>query len=158
MARGFLETMSWSTLTEEKFLKSCTGAEVTALKGSALASAQTEPLTATLASVVQEVRGYVAANRQNQLGEGITIPAELETAACAIARFRALNRLPIKSLLTETRVTEYKDALTLLRDVAAGRFSIEQPASASAQVIAGPGAEVVSSTCRRATREKLSGL
>jgi phage gp36-like protein len=107
---------------------------------------------------VQEVRGYIAAYPQNKLGEGVTIPAELETAACAIARYRALNRLPVKSLLTETRIGEYKDALALLRDVAAGKFAIEQPATASDQVIAGPSVEVVSSTTRRATREKLSGL
>lgn len=150
--------MSWDTLTEAKFLKSCTGAEATAIKSAALASAQTEPLTATLAAVVQEVRGYISAYGQNSLGEGATIPAELENAACAIARFRALNRLPVKSLLTETRVLEYKDALALLRDVAAGRFSVEQPATVSDQVISGPAVQVVSSTTRQATRSKLSGL
>ena len=150
--------MSWNTLTEAKFLQHCTGAEVTAIKSAALASAQTEPLTATLAKVVQEVRGYVAANRQNALGEGVTIPDELEAAACAIVRYRALNRLPVKSLLTETRQGEYKDALSLLRDVAAGKFAIEQPETASDQVIGGPSVEVVTETTRRATREKLSGL
>ncbi|MBI5770829.1 MAG: DUF1320 family protein [Verrucomicrobia bacterium] len=151
--------MSWSTLTEAKFLQHCTGAETTAIKTAALATGQGEPLTDTLAKVVQEVRGYVAAYSANQLGDGATIPGELETAACAIARYRALNRLPIKSLLTETRIQEYKDALTLLRDVAAGKFALEQPATASDQVIAsGSAAEVVTSTTRRATREKLAGL
>lgn len=150
--------MSWVTLTEAKFLAQCTGAETTAIKTAALASAQSEPLTETLANVVQQVRGYVAANSANQLGEGTTLPAELLSAAVAIARYVALNRLPVKSLLTETRIGEYKDALTLLRDVAAGRFAIEQPTTASTQVIAGPGVEVVTSTTRRATREKLSGL
>lgn len=148
----------WTTLTEAKFLQHCTGAETTAIKSAALASAQTEPLTDTLAKVVQEVRGYVAAHGQNTLGEGITIPSELETAACAIARFRALNRLPVKTLLTETRQQEYRDALTLLRDVAAGKFAIEQPTTPSDQVISGPGIEVVTDTPRKATRDKLSGL
>ncbi len=148
----------WNTLTEAKFLEHCTGAETTAIKTAALATAQTEPLTAMLAKVVQEVRGYVAAHRQNTLGDGITIPDELEAAACAIARYRALNRLPTKSLLTETRVSEYRDALALLRDVAAGKFAIEQPATPSDQVISGPAVEVASSTTRKATRDKLSGL
>lgn len=150
--------MSWNTLTEAKFLEHLTGPELTAIKTAALATAQTEPLTAMLAKVVQEVRGYVAANGTNSLGEGVTIPDELESAALAIARYRALNRLPIRSLLTETRITEYKDALTLLRDVAAGKFSVEQPATPSEQVVSGPGVEIVSSTTRKATREKLSGL
>lgn len=150
--------MSWNTLTEAKFLQHCTGAEATAIKTAALASGQADPLADTLAKVVQEVRGYIAAHQQNALGEGVTIPDELENAACAIARYRAFNRLPVKSLLTETRITEYKDALALLRDVAAGRFAIEQPVTVSDQVTGGPGVEIVSSTTRRATRAKLSGL
>lgn len=150
--------MSWSTLTEAKFLKSCTGAETTAIKTAALATAQAEPLTATLAAVVQEVRGYVAAWGQNTLGEGSTIPGELENAACAIARYRALNRLPVKSLLTETRIGEYKDAIALLRDVAAGKFALEQPETPTTQVLAGPGIERVDTTTRQATRESLRGL
>lgn len=150
--------MAWVTLTEAKFLQHCSGAEVTAIKSAALGSGQTEPLTDTLAKVVQEVRGYVSAHGQNVLGEGSTIPAELETAALAIARFRSLNRLPIRSLLTPTREQEYRDALTLLRDVAAGKFAVEQPTTPSDQVTSGPAIEVASSTTRRATRDKLSGL
>jgi phage gp36-like protein len=150
--------MSWSTLTEAKFLEQLSGPEVTALKTAALATAQAEPLTALLAKVVQEVRGYVAANSSNQLGEGVTIPGELEADAIAIARYRALNRLPVKSLVTPGRETEYKDAIAKLRDVAAGRFRIEQPETVSSQVIAGPGAVLVSSTTRKAARSSLAGL
>jgi phage gp36-like protein len=150
--------MSWITLTEDSFLEQITGAEANAIKTAALASGQGEPLTNTLLKIVQTVRGYVAANAQNKLGEGSTIPQELESAAVSIARYTALNRLPVKSLLTETRISEYKDALTLLRDVAAGRFAIEQPTTESEQVISGPAVEIVSSTTRQATRAKLAGL
>ncbi|MBA4136763.1 MAG: hypothetical protein C0518_05550 [Opitutus sp.] len=152
--------MSWIPLTEAKFLEQCSGAEVTAIKASALGTAQGEPLTATIAKVVQEVRGYVAANVQNKLDDTrTTIPQELEADAIAVIRFRALNRLPVKSLLTETRVQEYKDALRKFEMVAAGKFSLEQPATASDQVTnTGPAVTVVSSTTRRATRDKLSGL
>lgn len=149
--------MSWITLTEAKFLAQCTGAETNAIKTAALASAQTEPLTETLANVVQQVRGYVAANSANQLGEGVTLPAELLTAAVAIARYVALNRLPVKSLLTETRIAEYKDALTLLRDVAAGRFAIEQPTTASEQVLTGSSSPSISRPCRQFSRAKQDG-
>ncbi len=152
--------MSWIELTEEKFLEQITGAEANAIRTAALGTGQGEPLTATLAKVVQQVRGYIAANINNTLGAGDTIPQELESAAVAIARYTALNRLPIKTLLTETRITEYKDALTLLRDTAAGKFVVEKPATKSTQQIAasGIGVEVVTSTTRKATREKLSGL
>jgi phage gp36-like protein len=150
--------MSWVTLTEAKFLAQLTGAETSALKSAALASGQTEPLTETLANVVQQVRGYVAANSSNRLGDGVTIPQELVSAAVAIARYVALNRLPVKSLLTDTRISEYRDALTLLRDVAAGKFRIEQPATISSQVIGGPAVTLVSSNTRKATRTDLRGL
>ena len=150
--------MSWVTLTEAKFLAQCTGAETNALKSAALAAGQTEPLTETLANIVQQVRGYVAANSANRLGDGVTVPQELLSAAVAMARYVALNRLPVKSLLTDTRITEYKDALTLLRDVAAGRFRIEQPTTISSQVIGGPAVTLVSNSTRKATRATLAAL
>jgi phage gp36-like protein len=150
--------MSWITLTEAQFLTQLTGAETSALKTAALAAGQGEPLTETLRKAVQLVRGYISGNSANKLGEGDTIPQELESAAIAIARYSAINRLPVKSLLTEGRVNEYRDALSLLKDVAAGRFKIEQPATPSTQIISGPGVQVVTSTCRKATRQKLSGL
>lgn len=150
----------WITITESKFLEQCTGSEVNAIKTAALATSQGEPLSATIAKVVQEVRGYVAACGRNRLDSDLgTIPGELEADAIAIVRYRALNRLPIKSLLTSTRETEYRDAREKMKDVAACRFSIEQPAIVSEQKIpGGTSVRVVTKTRRRAGRENLSGL
>ncbi len=151
--------MSWITITEAKFLEQITGPEATAIKTAALAASQTEPLTATIAKVVQEVRGYVAANAANRLeNDRTTIPQELEADAIAIIRYRALNRLPVKSLLTPTREQEYKDARDKLKDVAAGRFNVEQPTTVSDQVISGGSVQVVTKTCRPGKRSKLNGL
>jgi hypothetical protein len=57
--------------------------------------------------------------------------------------------------LDEKKKARYDNALALLRDVAACRFSIEDPDSGADP---GPAAELVSSEERRATREKLDGL
>lgn len=152
--------MSWKLITETEFLEQCTGAETKAIQEAALKAGQAEPLTAMIAKVVQEVRARVAANPENRLDDGRDkIPQECEADAIAIMRYRALNRLPVKSLLTETRIQEYKDARDNLKDVAAGRIKIEQPATVSDQIIpSGSGAVLISKTCPRATRSKMSGL
>jgi hypothetical protein len=150
--------MSWTTLAESDVLTRLTGAELTATKSAALASGQSSPLADILTQVIQEVRGRVAACSQNRLGDGATIPAELRGAALDIVRYRLLTRLPVASLVTSARETEYRDALSLLRDVASCQFRIEQPATISSQVIAGPAVTLVNATTRRATRENLRGL
>jgi hypothetical protein len=152
--------MSWTTITEAKFLEQCAGPEVTAIKSAALGTGQSEPLTATIAKVVQEVRGYVAACAQNRLDSDTSkIPAELEADAIAIVRYRALNRLNVRSLLSESRAQEYRDALDKLKMVAACKFALEQPTDVSTQVIpSGSAAEVVTSTTRQSTRSNLAGL
>jgi len=150
--------MSWSTLTVTDVLTALTGPEKSALQTAALQSGQSDPLDGTVGQVVQEIRGYVAACRQNKLGDGATIPLELKADAIAIIRYRALNRLPTRSLMTSSREQEYKEAIRKLEQVAACRFAIEQPAEVTDQVISGPAAEVVTSTPRRFTRDKLSGL
>jgi len=134
--------MSWTTLSVSDLYSGLTSPEVSALQTAATKTGQADPVAEAIAEAVQTVRGYVAANRANQLGDGATIPLELKSDTLAIARFGALNRLPVKSLMTQARIDAKNDAISKLKDVAAGRFAIEQPATASAQVIAGPGAEV----------------
>ena len=150
--------MSWITLTEADVQTKLAGAELTALKSVALSAGQGNPLPAILAQVVQEVRGYVAACTQNKLGDGATIPQELETAALAIIRYRLATRLPVASLLTDARKEEYRDALTLLRACAACNFRIEQPATPSAQIVGGPAVAVASSQALRTKRSQMRGL
>jgi hypothetical protein len=150
--------MSWITLAESDVITKLSGPEIAAMKTAALQAAQANPLPEVIAQVVKEIRGYVAACAQNQLGDGETIPDELLGAAISRVRYELATRLPVASLLTEDRRTANADALTRLRDVAACRFAIEQPATPSDQVITGPAVEVVTKTKRQATRAKLSGL
>jgi phage gp36-like protein len=148
----------WITLTEDDVLTRLAGAELNAAKTAAKAVGQVNPLPDVLNQVTQEVRARVAACSQNRLGEGSTIPEELKAAALDLARYRLCTRLPVPSLITPQREAEYKDALALLRDVAACSFRIEQPATISDQVIAGPAVQLVTANRRKATRCDLEGL
>lgn len=149
----------WIELTEDEVLTRLSGPEVAALKSSALADGQADPLPAIIAGAIREVRGRVAACASNTLGEGDTIPDELKDHALAIIRYRLCTRLPkMKALLDDLRVKEYEDAMGALRDAAACKFAIEQPDAVSDERVAGPAVELVSSRERRATRQKMEGL
>jgi hypothetical protein len=147
----------WITITEADVVPKLSAPEIAAMKSAALQVGQANPLAAVIAQVVLEIRGYVAACQGNVLGDGQTIPDELLGAAVSRIRFELATRLPAE-LLNEDRRRANDNALTLLRDVAACRFALVQPATAAADQPGGPAVTVVSSTTRRATRDKLAGL
>lgn len=100
-------------------------------------------LDAVVAGVVREVRGAVAANADNVLGRAGMIPDELENAAVALCRRELFANLPeLGDLYGETRREVTRQALQLLRDVAAGRFLVVPPDEAGPQAEAGAGAAV----------------
>ena len=104
------------------------GPEYDGVTKAALKMGQTgEQLVANeLARTLTFVRGYVG--RRNVLGPDNTIPDELESATLALLVFNILTRIPgLKLLLTDERKEAQKDALKLLRDVAAGDFVIVPP-------------------------------
>lgn len=150
--------MSWITLTADDVLRSLTGAERSAVRTAATAEGQADPLLEILGDVVREVRGYVAANTANTLGDGATIPDELKNAALSRARFESLTRLPVgRSLLTEDRVKANEQAIQLLRDVARGAFRIAQPVTATTEEIGAPKPSVGTRT-RTYGRAQQDGL
>lgn len=153
--------MAWIALTETLIASRLSGAELTALKSAALGAGQTgdQILADAISATVREVRGYVAANKNNTLGDGETIPDELEHAALALLRHRLGSRLPgVKLFNDEARKAEYDDAVTLLRDVAAGKFGIVPPVTEAAAQAAGGGTQLINSRSRKATRETMAGL
>lgn len=119
--------MPWIAISEAAVKSTLAAAELTALRTVQLAAGQADPLAEIIARTTDEVRGYVAGNPLNRLGLAGLIPAELEAAALALVRYRLATRLPIKTLLTDARKDEQRDALTLLRDVAGGRFAVIAP-------------------------------
>jgi len=98
--------MAWITLTQDDLIGSLTAAELTAVQTKALAVGQVNPVPQKFVEAIQEIRGRVAACKENRLGEGATIPEELKPAALAILRYRVLTRLPIASLITPQRERE----------------------------------------------------
>ena len=146
--------MAWTTLTEDDVKTRLAGAELAAYTTVALANGQTSPLAPLIAQVVDEVRGYCAV--RNTLGEGSTIPAKLVSAAVDILRYRLTTRLPLK--VTDERKAEYTAALTLLRDVAAGKFAIEDAETAEDEVTQGGGRSVITARTLTSTRALQDGI
>jgi len=129
--------MAWATLTVDDLKSRLAGAELASLQTAALADGQTDPTAETLAQVIDEVRGYIAAAGVT-LGTGITIPSKLKNTTLNLARYRLCSRLPVASLLTDARKQEYQDAIRLLEQVAAGRFRVEEPTVAADEQAGAP--------------------
>jgi hypothetical protein len=155
--------MAWKPLIAADVQERLTASELTALKTAAIAGSQTSAgiIAAAIERVTNQVRGYVAGCHNNTLGEAGTIPDELESAALAMIRRELFTRLPgMKGLFDEPRQQEAKDALQLMRDVAACRFAIVPPASPApeAEQAGGTGVVLINSRERIATRETMAGL
>lgn len=135
--------MAWIELTTDDVLRSLTEPEHDVVQEAATGAEQANPLGSIITDVIREVRGYVAGNAANTLGAGATIPDELKGAALSRIRFEAFTRLPIgRSLLTEDRVAANSAATQMLRDVAAGRFAVVQPVTATTEVVGAPSPSV----------------
>lgn len=150
--------MPWVTLTSDDLSRGLTGPESTAVKTAALGAGQGDPVPGIIADVVAEIRGYVAANKANILGAGATIPDKLRAAAISRLRFEAFTRLPVgRNLLTEDRVKANEAAISLFRDVAAGRFAIDEPTTPSDESVPSPRPSFTRRT-REFTRANQDGL
>jgi len=125
--------MAWISITTSEVQTRLTGPELSAVQQIALAPGQTNPLPELIGQVVDEIRGYIAAHAANKLGAGSTIPQKLLGAALAMIRYRLATRLPVRSLLTQERTDENREAIRLLERVADGRFKIEEPTQADTE-------------------------
>jgi phage gp36-like protein len=149
--------MAWTTPTAAQLRARLAGAEVTAL-ASFLTSGDSAPLAAILVEATGTVRGYIAANKGNTLGAGDTVPAVLLDTTLVLARHALLNRLPSSSLLTEGRRNEHADALRRLQHVAAGKFAVEQPETATTETTTPQPGPRFAADSRRFTRGHQDGL
>lgn len=138
-----------------------TGAELDALKGAARASGVSpdDTIEKAISRVVRQIRGYVGT--RHKLGEEGTIPDELESAFGALWLVEFITRIPNSGkLLDDRRTKAAEDALTQLRDVAAGRFAIVAPIepAPAVQQAAGPAISLVSAGVRVNKTTDTSGL
>ena len=132
--------MSWRAITEADVLTQISGDELAAVRAASLQAAQADPLAPTITQVTQEVRGYVAACSQNVLdATGTTVPTELIGHAVAIIVPRLMARVAGLSIdKDKVRGDAAREAMRVLRDVAACHFAIVQPTTATSDVIASP--------------------
>lgn len=137
--------MAWQEITTANVKTRLTGAELTAMQTAALASGQTDPLPEIITTVVDEVRGYIAAGGFS-LEEGSKVPSKLVSATLAIIRYRLATRLPVKSLLDQNRIDEKNDALALLERVSNRKFMIEEPTTVEDEAIGGPSPSMTTKT------------
>lgn len=150
--------MSWTTIETSAVKSRLATAELNALRSLQLAEGQADPLEEVIQRVVQEVRGYVATCPQNRLSTGQTVPSSLKDAALALIRYRLATRLPVRSLLTEERKEEGRDALTLLRRVADCKFVIDQPDDPEDSNVGGTAAQNLNPQKQNFSRDSLNGL
>lgn len=147
--------MAWIAITEADVQSRLAGAELTAFKNAAKASGQADPVAELISQTVDEVRGYIAACSRNTLEAGQKVPSKLKSATLALIVYRINTRLPIA--VTQERRDENERADRLMREVAACRFAIEEPTTASDESISSSGPRITPRT-RTFDRDSQNGI
>ena len=148
--------MAWISITEDDVLTRVSGPEAQAYRTAAKASGQEDPLPEVIAAVVDEVRGYVSACRENSLGADGKIPPRLKHTALAMIRWRLINRLPIRSeALLDTRRHDNDEAIRLLQRVAECKYRVEDPDTGESTQILKP---TISGRKRKFGRDNQRGI
>lgn len=145
--------MAWISIDESDVQSRLAGAELAAFKTRALAAGQTNPLPEIITQTIDEVRGYVAV--RNSLEEGEKIPSKLKSATLALIVFRLITRLPLQ--VSQDRRDENDRAQDLLKEVAAGRFRVEEPETTSSESIASQRPSITEPE-RNFTRDDQDGI
>lgn len=124
--------MAWRAITEADVLTRISGPELEGFREAALADDQTDPVDDILGQVTNDIRGYVAACRQNTVGEAGTIPESLLGTALDLIVIEIQTRAAGILIDPENvRKSKMERAERRLRDVAACKFAIEQPEDAT---------------------------
>lgn len=128
--------MAWITPAESDVLTVLSETELATYRAAATATGQADPVTPTLAQVVDLVRGYVGAYRPNTLGPAGTIPQKLLATALDLVAVRLPQRIGVSP--KDVRQTAAAAAIALLERVAAGQFNIEEPETATDETTSAP--------------------
>lgn len=150
--------MSWITITTDDLNDTKVAALVDSLRSSALAVGQDDPVEEEIATATAAIRQAIGTCPKNEVDSDTTkIPLSLKRLACRMIVFAMMGRLQM-DLNQDERDERAADRRTLER-IAECKLTIEAPddpvASEGQQ---GGSMEVVNSTPRQATRDKLKGL
>ena len=118
--------MAWRKIVEADIVTQITGVELDSYREVVLADGQDDPVQPSIDGVTATVRGFISANHKNDLDDDATkIPDRLIDAAVSLIVVKIISRAGQEP--SDTRKTLASDANRLLRDVAAGNFSIADP-------------------------------
>jgi hypothetical protein len=123
--------MSWRAITESDLLTQISGTELEALRGVVLADGQIDPVQPCIDAITSKVRGFVAGNINNDLdADAAKIPDRLIDSAVSLIIIQIMTRAGGTMIDPNgARKAAADEASRLLRDVAAGKFSITDPTS-----------------------------
>lgn len=131
---------NWITISPADLDDLDVAPRIAAAKTAALAAGQDDPVPTVIADVTELVRGYVAG--RYRLGTGATVPSRLKTAAMDIIVYRLLSRIGKGSPWEQRN----RDAIALLKETAAGRFTLVDPVDAATDSGSGRPAPYLSAT------------
>lgn len=141
----------WIELNESNIYSRLSAPEVEALKGAATDRKQAAVIPEVIGMVVENWRAVL--RKHHSVSIGATIPEALEVHVLADIRYRLFTRLPdMGDLLDELRVDEWKEAMRVLNS-GLKNYVFDDPPE-----VPGAGVEVASSSPRRFTPRKMTGL
>jgi hypothetical protein len=148
----------WRAITEADLLTQISGKELAAMRRVVLADSQEDPVQPSIDQITAEVRGYIAANSANKLDADLnTVPPRLIGSAVSLIIVQVMARAGGTMIDPESARSKRADeARRMLRDVAAGNFSISDPVHGTEST--GVGVTVVGKRNPRVTRANLGGL
>lgn len=149
---------NWTPITIADLEDHKVAALVNALRNAARAQNQADPVPAIIQSVVDRIRAEVAGCDRNRLdADTAKIPKSLKVLACQMILAAAKNRLEIA--LTDDERTQQRSNERYLERIASCDVPVDMPDNPiAAAVQQGGRIRVVTSTPRRATRERMRGL
>lgn len=145
---------TWRAITESDIRGVLSAAEFSAYQAASLADGQ-DPAADAIAAVTGMARGYIAANSRNTLEDGATLPERCILPACHIIRVELLARLDME--VSQARADAKRSAEAFLRDVAAGKVAVEDPAGDGTESAAPPKPQISART-RVFSRDAQEGI
>lgn len=148
--------MSWITITDDDLEDTKLAPLLSALRSTALADGQDDPVAELLATVVSRVRLEIAAGDHDVDADTTKVPPSLKRLVTRMVLWDAKSRLEIDT--TEQERIDHANDLAFLRRIAADEIEVESPDNPVVEGVDRPHAEIVTQRTRRATRADLDGL
>lgn len=148
--------MAWVTLTENDAFSAVNVKLIAAARTKVIAEGQPDPVFEQLSAAIGRVRGAIGASGKYTLGAGETIPFKLKGTTLGLFGVMILGRLDLD--VSEVKMTLYKSAEAVLRDVRDGTFDTEEPVTPTEEASSGNYTPEVSGRERQWGRDAQDGV